>query len=602
MKIQNIITKARDVVPIVFLYLSLAQIYVCYGKLSENHQNCNDPGTKFWRDDFEQKFNERIKFSLNKKKAKNVILMVGDGMGVSTVTAARTYIGGMGQDSNTKTCAGDYKLSMDTQFEATALSKTYSLNTHTPDSASTATALATGRKTHYFSLGHPHLEKTSRDQVPNIAKIAKSQGKKVGLITTTQIIHATPAAFYTHTNDRWNYSSVVDQFVCALSSQAGYVDLALGGGMKILDNETYYKYVDPKKFRFNEKFVNIPSLEEIRNPEKFPVNKNMDKNKDKDIVGIYADKHMPYVDERDPKIHPSLPEMVKFGLTKLSEKSKIDPKNPDSGIFVMIEAGRIDHAHHKNMAKRSLEETKEFDETIKTVINYFKEKNELDETLIILTADHSHQFTMGNYQTRNLTLFSSILDENMKSFAEQERVISWGGNKENNESHILPLNYITGPAGSLYSKVRNETEYLKFQNDVENGDIEGFSVKMPSEIKTVTSAHGGEDVPIFARGPWSFLFSGVVEQTFIFYVMEKAILGGDSGPLEGPSDKSGSEADEKRSLMYYIPIVTIVLLSVQTMLIVHLWLKYRKIRGKVRPKNNSDDSINVAYISEKTQV
>ena len=107
---------------------------------------------------------------------------------------------------------------------------------------------------------------------------------------------------------------------------------------------------------------------------------------------MFSPEEMPFIDEREQALHPNLTEMTLFTLEKLLEK---DTKN--AGFFMMSEGGRIDQAHHKNYAKRALEELRELDETIEATFKFLKQKGILDETLILLTADHSHQFVMGSY-------------------------------------------------------------------------------------------------------------------------------------------------------------------------------------------------------------
>lgn len=404
----------------------------------------------FWRNSFEKlksRLNRDSEQNFNKKKAKNVIIFVGDGLGISTMTAGRIYQGqqnikkmeklkksGNFDDSTESipfdqkiTCGAEYEFFFEKNLPMTGLSKTYSINKQTPDSASTATAMFSGKKTEHFNLGHPEDE----DQKPSILEYAKKVlKKKTGFVTTTSwftkklpffvgniisscffdqkwplqvtfeqnrlfsskniffgkkinlrpknfiltkplcthLFHATPAALYAHQLVRWEYPQVLTQFL----NKTDCFDVALGGGFAIAPPEAFS----------NITFTNV-TVENVKNP------KTLSSNSDLPLIGMFAPKEMPYSDERDPKIHPNLTEMTLFTLDKLVDE--------DHGFFMMSEGGRIDQAHHKNYAKRALVELVELDEAIEATFERLEELGILDETLIILTADHSHQFVMGSY-------------------------------------------------------------------------------------------------------------------------------------------------------------------------------------------------------------
>ena len=316
----------------VFLLL-LASFFTTFAKISEANTNFRDQFLEstinkepcqtydqsiYWQEWETQLKNKNIQVENGKitksqktnnlpglKKAKNVILLIGDGMGISTVTAARTYGGQKYSKKLENTCAGDYKLTMDQIFDNTALSKTYCLNTHTPDSSSTATAMYTGHKTKNQQIGHPEQGlyvniRDGQEKIPNIAQIAKKNGKSVGFITNTHMFHATPASLYANQTDRWNKEKTMKSFAEATIGENKYIDLAIGGGKKYF--EGWPKLTHPKteesiEFADLGDFYHLPELEELKmessNTNSSNFFKNLWKN-NKPILKPIWKKHRPW--------------------------------------------------------------------------------------------------------------------------------------------------------------------------------------------------------------------------------------------------------------------------------------------------------------------
>ncbi|MEE6482396.1 hypothetical protein FKM82_013233 [Ascaphus truei] len=162
---------------------------------------------QYWRDQAMQTLRRALALQeLNTKTATNLIIFLGDGMGISTVTAARILKGQMAGQLGEET-----QLEMD-KFPYVALSKTYNTDTQVPDSAGTATAFLCGVKTNMGTLGVSaatvpgHCNTTRGNELDSILKWAKEAGKSVGVVTTTHVTHATPAAAYAHSADRNWYS------------------------------------------------------------------------------------------------------------------------------------------------------------------------------------------------------------------------------------------------------------------------------------------------------------------------------------------------------------------------------------------------------------
>jgi alkaline phosphatase len=284
-------------------------------------------------------------------KARNVILFVGDGMGVSTVSAARILQGQIAGQT------GEENLLSFEKFPFSGFSKTYNVNQQTPDSAGTMTAMMTGIKTDAGVLSVD--EQANRGdcasakgrEVTTLLELATLAGKATGIVTTARITHATPAASYAKSAERdWEDDSDLSREAKAagcidiaqqLLAFKGGIDVVLGGGRQhflpvdqlsgqqgarqdgknLIEQwkKTYAhgQYVDSKQ-----------QLLTLKSESNGPV------------LGLFNDSHMSYAAENSAE--PSLVEMTNAALLTL--------KKEDGGFFLIVEAGRIDHGHHAGNA------------------------------------------------------------------------------------------------------------------------------------------------------------------------------------------------------------------------------------------------------------
>ncbi len=321
-------------------------------------------------------------------KANNVILLIGDGMGFPQLTLARIE-----KAHENLTEYATVKLSMD-GMEDVGYVSTYSANSFVTDSAPAATAIATGNKTNNGVIGQDLTavqgQKDGRN-LTTILEIAEENGLSTGLVTTTRITHATPAAFYAHVDNRDNESKIADQL---LESK---VDVALGGGLQYFvgRNETDPKGKESKRnddrnllSEFATKGYTI-----VYNGSAF---EKVDTSKAEKLLGLFDSSHMLYDMERSssPGNEPSLSNMTEKAISILSKNSK--------GFFLMVEGGRIDHAAHERKMSEMVADTLAFDEAVNVSLNFASHSN---NTLIIVTADHECGGLV--LQPENITAYES---------------------------------------------------------------------------------------------------------------------------------------------------------------------------------------------------
>ncbi|KAK2496745.1 hypothetical protein MC885_012820 [Smutsia gigantea] len=426
---------------------------------------------KYWRDQAQQTLKNALRLqNLNTNVAKNIILFLGDGMGVSTVTAARILKGQLHHSPGEET-----RLEMD-KFPYVALSKTYNTDAQVPDSAGTGTAYLCGVKANEGTLG-----------------VWCKAGKSVGIVTTTRVNHATPSATYAHSADRDWYSDNemppealsqgckdiayqlmhnIRDIEASMGGVAREGQVIMGGGRKYMfpKNRTDVEYKTDEKSRGTRldglDLIDIwKSFKPRHKHSHYVWNRTellaLDPSTVDYLLGLFEPGDLQYELNRNNVTDPSLSEMVETAVKILS-------KNP-KGFFLLVEGGRIDHGHHESKAKQALHETVEMDQAI----GLAGSMTSPEDTLTVITADHSHVFTFGGYTHRGNSIFGlapMTSDVDRKPFTA-----------------IL---YGNGP---------------------------GFKV-MGSERENISAV----DYAVFAKGPMAHLLHGVHEQNYIPHVMAYA--------------------------------------------------------------------------------
>ena len=291
---------------------------------------------------------------------RNVILMIGDGMGVAQVTAGRTQKGSLELE----------------KFTSGGFSLTHAAgDDYITDSAAGATAYASGVKTLNGMLG----VKPDKTRVTTVAELASTLGKRTGIVAACSITHATPAAFLVHVESRGSQFEIAEQIA------ASDVDVLLGGGWGwFLPNDGGGRRTDGKNL---VSAMQSRGFAYISTPQEFD---QLDMARTDKIVGLFADNHVGPAPERDP----SLPEMTSAALSILSRSKK--------GFFLMVEASQIDWASHENKSDETVVEMADFDDAI-GVARRFAEKD--GSTLVVVTADHE----TGGYAITGGSLMDSTV-------------------------------------------------------------------------------------------------------------------------------------------------------------------------------------------------
>ena len=455
------------------------------------------------------------------KKAKNIIFVLGDGMGVSTLTAARIFVG-----QQQGLLGEEFALSFE-GFPYSALIKTYNVDLQTPDSAGTMSALMTGVKTNEGIISLPDSVQRAdcysmpKTMLPTFIDLAKAKGKSTAMITTARVTHATPAVTYAHSVDR-NWES--DEAIPSIEKERGCTDIAsqfidneqrsldvlLGGGRR--------HFLPPKdggKRTDNRNLIaewqqqggyasNLETLKELQAIDELTASDGMAVNKMKPWLGLFSNSHMDYAYQR-PVEQPSLQQMTAVALQRLQKN--------EQGYALVIEAGRIDHGHHDGTAYKALTETQELHETVAWLLTQV----DLSETLIVVTADHSHTLTLAGYATRGNPILGDVVSNDARGYPKRSASLDLAGNS------YTSLGYRDGPGAKQseqgLDKIDAEKGAIKI-GDVDKTDPDYRQIALvPMDYET----HGGEDVALYAVGPQAQLFSGTLEQHWVFHALKYAM-------------------------------------------------------------------------------
>ncbi|NXO69560.1 PPBI phosphatase, partial [Phainopepla nitens] len=491
----------------------------------------------FWNNQAAAAIEASFKIQPRIRQAKNLILFLGDGFGIPTITATRILKGQLQGNLGPET-----PLALDA-FPYVALSKTYNVDRQVPDSAGTATAYLCGVKGNYQTVGlsaaarYSQCKTTAGNEVISVLERARKAGKAVGIVTSTRVQHASPSGTYAHVVNREWYA---DASMPQDARLQGCTDIAwqlvhnvdinviLGGGRKYMTPEgtpdPEYP-TDSKQNGIREDGENLISVWLEARPgahyvwnrtEMLAAAANTSVNY---LMGLFEPGDMKYNLVRNTTLDPSLTEMTEAAITILSRNPKgfylfvedklgLMPLGPVAGgcgvgvgvgraavglLPIVIlgpgsAGGRIDHGHHDGAAHKALTEAVEFDQAIERAGALTDEA----ETLTVVTADHSHVFSFGGYTLRGSSIFGLA------------------PNKATDGKNYTSILYGNGPG------------YHSERPDVDSDTAMNVDYLQQAAVPLDSETHGGEDVAILAKGPMAHLFHGVQEQTYVAHVMAYA--------------------------------------------------------------------------------
>ncbi|NDC89949.1 MAG: alkaline phosphatase, partial [Bacteroidetes bacterium] len=406
------------------------------------------------------------------------------------------------------------------RFPFAGLVKVYNTNSQVPDSAGTMGAMVTGVKTDIGVFGYDETATrgdcdttSSANELVTSMELAEIAGLSTGVVSTARITHATPGANYAKSADR-NYednSDLPTEGACSsqedIASQlinfeenleakfAGVdidgIDVVMGGGRRhFIPKDTIFNVEKPVGSGAEgdrtdgrnlpaEWSVKYPSGQYITDQAGFDAIDTEDTTK---LLGLFNESHMQYEADRPNDIagEPSLSEMTAKAIQILDN-------NPE-GYFLVVESGRIDHAHHAGNAYGALMDTVELSNAVQTAVNL----TDQDETLIIVTADHSHVMTMGGYVTRGNPILGKA-------------VYSAGGDAQA-AADGLPFTTITYTNGRGFCDLGDETDseagygcpITSGRVDISSVDTEAPGYHQEAIIPLTSETHAGEDIAVYA--------------------------------------------------------------------------------------------------------
>ncbi len=457
---------------------------------------------------------------------KYVFMFIGDGMSYPQIQSAAYYLNAVesGIDNGNKTSGatvkGDYDLPF-TKFSTTGTAKTFDASSYAPDSASTATSLATGKKTWSGSI---NVSTDFTVKYETIAEKLKKQDYKIGVVSSVTLNHATPAAYYAHQKSRNDYYEIGKELIAsnfdyfaggALNKpngsdgqQESLYDLAEKSGYKVVKTQAEAEKLtknDGKVIAISEYLADSSSMKY-----------ELDRTDDMWSLADYVDK----------------------GIEVLEN---------DKGFFMMVEGGKIDWACHANDAMSSIKDTIAFSNAIDEAIEFYNEHPE--ETLIVVTGDHETGGLTIGYAGTNYDLYFNNLSNQKISFSkfDSDYVANYKKNNTALSDVLLDIQDkfgLVAPANESTKKdnqlLLTDYEYSKLveaynqtmktsTKDISNqekydlyGTYEPLTVTLThilnnkSGISFTSYSHTGLPTAVYAEGNGAELFDGYYDNTDIY--------------------------------------------------------------------------------------
>ncbi|WP_020060892.1 alkaline phosphatase [Bacillus sp. 123MFChir2] len=416
----------------------------------------------------------------NDAKIKNVIVLIGDGMGPSYMTAHR-YM-----KDNPKTFEME-QTEFDKHLVGTQVTYPEDEHQNITDSASAATAMSAGVKTYNAAIAVDN-DKTN---VKTVLEQAKERGKSTGLVATSEITHATPAAFGAHDVSRKNMDAIGSDYFDEKINGKHKVDVLLGGGINNFVRKDRNLTEEFKK----DGYSYVTDRQQLLN------------DKSDQILGLFAPGGFDKMIDRNDKA-PSLAEMTNAAIDRLNKNK--------NGFFLMVEGSQIDWAGHDNDVVAAMSEMEDFERAFKAAIEFAKKDK---HTLVVATADHSTGgFSLGTKGEYNFDVKPIKAAKRTPDFMAAE--IAKGANVEETLKKYIDLELTPEEIKSV-----NDAATSKDVTKIDNA-IEAIFNKR-SYTGWTTEGHTGEDVGVYAFGPGKYLFAGVQENTNLAKRVFDIIGGGD---------------------------------------------------------------------------
>ncbi|MHC4985560.1 MAG: alkaline phosphatase [Planctomycetota bacterium] len=408
---------------------------------------------------------------------KNVIVMIGDGMGPVQVEAAGMYAGS------------------DMSFEALpfqGMVTTYSANSAITDSAAAATALATGQKVNngVISMAYPG----DGSELTTALESYQATGRATGLVTTTYMTHATPAAYGAHEPSRGNLSQIANDYLTQTQPNILFGGGANGMSTGAATTAGYTVVTD------HAGLVGLDTSTETY------------------VSGQFGTYHLPYEYDQSPSVH--LSEMTSVALDILD--------NDADGFFLMVEAGRIDHAGHENNIGRNIFETIEFSNTVQTVLDWAATRT---DTLVVVTADHETG-GLSITQDNGVGVLPTVSWGSGGHTAANVPVYAWGLNARNisgtvDNTFIHTLSMMSEPAD------------FDGDGDVDDADIDTLRANLGGAPGTYDLDGSGT----VDAADIDFILTDVVSSAVADFNLDRLINATDLAILAGSFGSAGGWAD-----------------------------------------------------------
>ncbi|MBU0904747.1 MAG: alkaline phosphatase [Firmicutes bacterium] len=414
----------------------------------------------------------------NSSEIKNVIVLIGDGMGVSYTTAYR-YL----QDSPDSKFAN--RTELDKYLVGQQMTYPEDADQNITDSASAATAMSAGIKTYNNAIGVDN----DGSEVKTVLESAKERGKATGLVATSEITHATPASFGAHDESRKNMNAIANDYYDDLVNGEHKVDVLLGGGTDLFVRNDRDLVADFQQ----DGFSYVTNKEELLNDE------------NDQVLGLFAKRGMPKMIDRTEDI-PSLEEMTNSAIDRLNKD--------EDGFFLMVEGSQIDWAGHDNDIVSAMSEMEDFEKAFKAAIDFAKQDK---HTLVIATADHSTGgYSIGANGIYNWDGAPIKAAKRTPDFMAEE--IANGADIEETLKSYIELDLTNEEIKSV-----KDASTSKKVIDIDNAIEKIFDNR--SSTGWTTGGHTGEDVPVYAFGPSAQQFAGQIDNIDIakniFDILEK---------------------------------------------------------------------------------